>query len=115
LFGDKLKEYRNSIGLTQEELANKTKINRALIGMIEAGNRPPSQSVILKLADFSNKSIDWWYGKEDIEKKWQSLNNLDMLIDYLIEQNLINKDGTMDNKTKNYLWKMLNAEILKKL
>jgi|GEM_PF-2767432 transcriptional regulator with XRE-family HTH domain len=115
MFGDKLKEYRNSLGLTQEQLSNKTGISRAIIGMIEAGNRPPSQKVIIKLSEFSNKSIDWWYGKEDEAKDWGNLSAFDALLDYLIEQNLIKKNGKRDDKTQAYINRMVDAEIDKKL
>lgn len=83
--------------------------------MIESGQRPPSQKVVMKLSEYSNKSIDWWYGKEDKEKEWGNLNDLDTLLDYMIEQKLIDKKGGMNDKTKAYIQKMLDAEIDKKL
>lgn len=115
MFSSKLKEYRNSLGLTQEAFADKTGISRAIIGMIESGQRPPSQKVVMKLSEYSNKSIDWWYGKEDKKKEWGSLNDLDILLDYMIEQKLIDEKGNRDDKTEAYIKKMLDAEIDKKL
>jgi transcriptional regulator with XRE-family HTH domain len=49
-FGLKIRQCRKQIGLSQEELANKTEIHRTYIGGIERGERNPTLLMILRLA-----------------------------------------------------------------
>ena len=115
MFYEKLKEFRNSLGMTQQQFAEATGIARSIIAQLENGIRPPSKNVLLKLAKYSDKGLDWWYGREDKEKNWGELNSLNVLLDYMIEKGLINQDGDMDEQSKDYIWKMIESEIQKKL
>lgn len=49
-FGKKLKELRQSKGLTQEELYFKSTVSRSHIGMIEKGKRDVTLSAVFKLS-----------------------------------------------------------------
>jgi transcriptional regulator with XRE-family HTH domain len=49
-FGLKIRQCRKLIGLSQEELADKTEIHRTYIGGIERGERNPTLLMILRLA-----------------------------------------------------------------
>lgn len=49
--GASLKERRNELGLTQEDVAGAAEIDRPFITMIEAAKKQPSISVLWKLAD----------------------------------------------------------------
>lgn len=49
-FGKQIKELRKSIGMTQEEFAEKVGVSKDYIGLIERGLRNPSFYVIEKLA-----------------------------------------------------------------
>jgi len=113
MFSEKLKQYREGCGLTQEQFAVSTGISRGIVSMIEADKRPPSKRVLLLLSKHSKKSIDWWYGKD--EKKFGDLNALNTLLDYMIENGLIDSKGIMDNKSKEFVWKLIDAEIKNKL
>ena len=113
MFSEKLKQYRESCGLTQEQFAKETGISRGIISMIEADKRPPSKKVLSLLSEHSGKSIDWWYGKD--EKQYGELNALSTLLDYMIEKEMIDKKGNMDLKSKDFIWKLINAEIKNKL
>ena len=44
-----LKQFRNDLNLSQEELANKTGVSRQTINSIEKGKLDPSLSLVLKL------------------------------------------------------------------
>lgn len=114
-FAEKLKEYRDSLNMTQDEFASKTQISRGVVSMIEAGKRPPSKNVLEKLSQFSGKSIDWWYGKEDKKKTWGDLSALNTLLDYMIEQGKITDVKNIDDKTRSYIWRMLEAEMDNKI
>ncbi|MBI2287852.1 MAG: helix-turn-helix transcriptional regulator [Chloroflexi bacterium] len=58
-FGIKLKELRNQAGLSQRELGDKVGVNFTYLSKIENGVLPPpSQKVILRLAEVLNADID---------------------------------------------------------
>lgn len=113
MFSEKLKQYRESCGLTQDRFAKETGISRGIVSMIEAGKRPPSKKVLQLLSEHSKKSIDWWYGKN--EEIFSDLNALSTLLDYMIEKGMIEKDGTMDDKSKDFIWRLIEAEIKNKI
>jgi len=50
-FGEKLKEYRKSKGLSQEELAEKANLHRTYIGMIERAEKNITLLNIEKIAN----------------------------------------------------------------
>ena len=45
-FGNKLRELRNSKGLSQDNLANKLNISRTTIGRFESGEMIPNAQII---------------------------------------------------------------------
>ena len=50
LFGDRVRDRRLTLGLSQEALAHRAQINRTYIGTLEAGERNPSLDLIARLA-----------------------------------------------------------------
>lgn len=63
-FSDRLKELRIKRGYSQSELANKLKISKSTISMLEVGSRRPSFEMLELLGDFFNVDIDYLIGKE---------------------------------------------------
>lgn len=63
-FNDRLKEFREFLNIkTKQEMANKLGITRSLYSMLENGTRKPSQNVLDKLVEISNKPEEYWiYG-----------------------------------------------------
>lgn len=49
-FGQRLKKFRMEMKLTQEELAEKIRLSRDFIALLETGRRRPSVKTIQKLA-----------------------------------------------------------------
>lgn len=49
-FGRKLQRIRKRTGLTQEELADKTRLSTTFIGLLEIGRRRPSIKTLQKIA-----------------------------------------------------------------
>ena len=49
-FGQRLKRFRNKVDLTQEELAERIKLSRDFIALLETGRRRPSVKTVQKLA-----------------------------------------------------------------
>ncbi|MFA7300791.1 MAG: helix-turn-helix transcriptional regulator [Candidatus Shapirobacteria bacterium] len=49
-FGRKLQRVRKKAGLTQEKLADETRLSTTFIGLIETGRRRPSMKTLQKIA-----------------------------------------------------------------
>lgn len=56
-FGLRVKELRKSIGLTQQELAERIEVSKDYIGLIERGLRSPSLFIVEKIAKTLKVSI----------------------------------------------------------
>jgi transcriptional regulator with XRE-family HTH domain len=50
-FGQALAVFRQEVGLTQEQLAHRAELHRTYIGSLERGERNPTVTTLLKLAD----------------------------------------------------------------
>jgi transcriptional regulator with XRE-family HTH domain len=59
LIGERLKSFRETLGLTQQQMAAETKISRTYISTVEAGRQEPSFSFIKTLSTSFNLSTDW--------------------------------------------------------
>ncbi len=62
-FQSVLKSLRKSLGLTQDELANKLDVSRSTIGMYESGSREPDYETLEAIADFFNVDTDYLLGR----------------------------------------------------
>lgn len=63
--GQKLKELRINIDLTQDEVANGVGIARVNYTRYETGKNRPDYEVLVKLADFFDTSTDYLLDKEE--------------------------------------------------
>jgi transcriptional regulator with XRE-family HTH domain len=57
--GEKIRDLRKAHDLTQEELADKLHMNRAILNRIELGSRPLRDDEILLISNFFNVSADF--------------------------------------------------------
>lgn len=64
--GKRITQLRNEKSLTQEELANLIGVSRASLGMYEIDKREPDKTVLNKLADFFEVSVDYLFGRTNI-------------------------------------------------
>ncbi len=64
-FPERLKELREEMGLSKEQLAKESGISRPSISLYEAGKRVPSIDAAAALADFFKVSVDYLIGRED--------------------------------------------------
>jgi transcriptional regulator with XRE-family HTH domain len=74
LLGDKIKLLRSEQGITQDQLADYLNVSRQSIGGYENDGVEPSLSVLVKMADRFNVSLD--YLLERTEEK-HNINALD--------------------------------------
>ncbi len=85
-FGKRIKEERNRIGLTQEELAYRLNIGHVHMNSIEKGRKGCSIDLLLELSELLNVSTDYLLtgrirsGKELKEQLGDVIASLDAII-----------------------------------
>ena len=67
-----IKILREEFNLTQQDLANRLKSSKSVIGLYESETRKPSLEVLVKLSEIFNCSIDYILGKSDIRNPEES-------------------------------------------
>ena len=67
MFGERLKELRESKKLTQEELAKILNLSQSSIAYYESSKKPkqPSQRTLIKIAKYFNVTLDYLLGLTD--------------------------------------------------
>ena len=65
IFAQRLKGLREEAGLTQEELAKKLKVSRSTLGSWEVGNRTPELNTAIKISNYFNVQLDYFWGETD--------------------------------------------------
>lgn len=66
MLNERLKELRDELGLTQEEVGNKLNISRQAYANWETNRGEPNIEMLLKLANLFGVSIDYLCGNTDI-------------------------------------------------
>ena len=67
MIGSRIKEIRNSKGMTQEKLSEIVGINPKYLSGIERGTENPTLNTILKIVESLNVSLDEVFGGIEIE------------------------------------------------
>lgn len=65
VFGERLKQCRHKLHLTQMQLAKEIECANGVVGDIERGARIPSKKMALKLADFFDTEVGYWLNVEE--------------------------------------------------
>ncbi|NPV54674.1 MAG: helix-turn-helix domain-containing protein [Firmicutes bacterium] len=68
--GIRLRELRNSHGLTQRDLAAKLSVSPSTIALYELGQREPDIDMINQLAEFFHVSVDYLFGRDSTPSWW---------------------------------------------
>lgn len=82
VIGQKIKERRQSIGITQESIANYLEVNQSHISNIECGRANPSLFALIQIANILECSVDYFICDEYTFKQ----NNNNSLDDKIIEK-----------------------------
>ncbi|MEG2412376.1 MAG: helix-turn-helix transcriptional regulator [Clostridium sp.] len=85
MFGDRIKDLRVEMKLTQEDIAIKFNISRQAIANWESGLREPSMQNIIELANFYNVSIDYLFGQTSIKENFKANKELEEYINDCIK------------------------------
>lgn len=65
--GNKLREYRESVGMTQVELAEKSNVSRVTISQLEQGTeRNTTTKTLLRIAKALNTTVDNIFFKNNV-------------------------------------------------
>lgn len=66
MFAENLKALRKSKGLTQVQFAEIFNISSGTIAMWETNKRVPDTSMLIKIAEFFNVTVDYLLGKSEV-------------------------------------------------
>jgi transcriptional regulator with XRE-family HTH domain len=121
-FGTRLKELREELKMTQEELSKALGTGKASICHYEKNRRLPDTLMIEKCADYFDVTIDYILGKSDIREKYNEKKDgkmtlkekefiVDELINIMIEQKAIYDDESFSPEKFEKLKKMLELAI----
>ncbi|MCI8728444.1 MAG: helix-turn-helix transcriptional regulator [Clostridia bacterium] len=108
MFQLKLKELREQRGLSQYKLAEELKVSQARIGHWESGTRECSFSMLIKLANYFNVSIDYLLGRSEssaVSVRDTQLNNRtksELSDKFLEDYSQLLKDSSFIETTKLY-------------
>lgn len=64
MIGQKIRERRQSLGITQEFVANRLDVNPSHISNIECGRANPSLTALVKIANVLQCSVDYFIHEE---------------------------------------------------
>lgn len=68
-FSNRLRELRNTRGLSQQKLADNLKTSKSSVNMYERGDREPGLEMLETIADFFNVDMDYLIGKSNVANK----------------------------------------------
>ncbi|WP_039227427.1 helix-turn-helix domain-containing protein [Clostridium novyi] len=115
-FKDRLLEFRKSLKIkTKQDMAEKLGITRSLYSMLENGTRKPSQNVLDKLFEISNKPDEYWlYGvskEKDYLDKRECFKSLKRVCKELRSLNMLNDLDNLTDTEKEMLLMALKADL----
>lgn len=93
MFASRLRNLRENIGLTQEELGKKINLVKSNISMYEKGNRIPNVEILEQMSELFDVSIDYLLGRTDIKQYNKPFDNE-------LDKNLYVKTKKLDNERK---------------
>lgn len=68
---ERLKTLRNNNKLTQRQLAKKLNISPSTVALYETGDRNPDMTMLKRIADFFNVSVDYLLGQTNIPEQYK--------------------------------------------
>lgn len=98
--GNKIKYYREQMGMTQEDLAKKLKTTRQSISRYENGDRKANQDILFELADIFGISINTFFPRvetKDINEVYNLLNSDNQAIVYDFAKSKLDEQNTISD------------------
>lgn len=112
MFGQRIKELRKKIGLSQEELGQHFSISGPAVSKWESGDSEPDNKTLLKLSDFFGVSVDYLLRDSSSTLEKEEMETLKRL---LVRNEYMKADEDLSKKELERLIKMIknNKEFLK--
>lgn len=101
IIGQKIKERRQCLGITQETVANQLDVNPSHISNIECGRANPSLTALVKIANILECSVDCFISEE-------YTFNRDKDKEMTLDDKIMDKLKYCDTDTKNKVLKMID-------
>lgn len=98
--GNKIKYYREQMGMTQEDLAKKLKTTRQSISRYENGDRKANQDILFELADIFGISINTFFPRvetKDINEVYNLLNSDNQSLVYNFAKSKLGEQNTISD------------------
>lgn len=99
--GQKIKERRISLGLTQDYVANHLNVNPSHVSNIECGRANPSLTVLVKIANLLECSVDYFLSGE-------YTYTIDTASEQTLDDAILKKLKYRDTETKKKILKMID-------
>ena len=110
-FKQKLKNFRTLNEMTQKEFADKYGFSRTTITELENGKKKPTLKMINKLANATLTTTNYWIDQKEENLLIRKFDGLELVINKLVQSGDVNTNGSMNDRAKTILLKMLEAEI----
>ncbi|WP_026021279.1 helix-turn-helix domain-containing protein [Paenibacillus senegalensis] len=97
-YGSRIAQLRKARGLTQMQLSEALDISRASLALYEQNRREPDSSMLTKLSNYFNVSIDYLVGRTDFpqsadENIQQFINHLELSDETILQKYKLQIDG----------------------
>lgn len=101
IIGQKIKERRQYLGITQESVANQLDVNPSHISNIECGRANPSLTALVMIANILECSVDYFIGGE-------YTFNRDAKQETTLDDKIMDKIKYCDSETKSKILKLID-------
>lgn len=97
-YGSRIAKLRKSRGLTQMQLSDALEISRASLALYEQNRREPDSTMLTKISNYFNVSIDYLVGRTDNPQTMdddikQFINQLELSDDTILSKFKLQIDG----------------------
>lgn len=98
MLGEKIKQSRKELGLTQQEFSKKLGISRSNLSDIENGrNKAGNLKLLSKIAELTQKPLTF-FTQDDINFNFDIYEGFDLGLTRLIQSGVIDKNGNFTNE-----------------
>lgn len=94
MLGDKIKDLRKGMNLTQEQLCDKIGIAQSTLGMIESNKRSAGKKTLVKIADFFGVTVDYLLVDDTTQLNEKDKKSITKDLKKLMDEFRDNTDGT---------------------
>lgn len=94
MLGDKIKELRKGMNLTQKQLCSKIGIAQSSLGMIEKNRTAPGRKTLVKIADFFGVTVDYLLSDDETRLNEKDKKSITKDLKVLMDEFREGTDGT---------------------